>query len=272
MFLDFQRASLKKQQILITIIVTLSVFIAVFLAIHASLQIQQQSSVLLPSQLPWQIFLASLVAILVGGFTFALELITINQMERGFNQIQLELRALGSGDFNPSTHLESLALPKEMREVGSYFPHLKLALSTSLSELQQKLEEQGTIRESLQAELTGLENTLAEQKLSNEGLQSRLIRIQQALEEALEENQALARKVSQKRAEVEQPEGEVGDFIAQMQGEFQQAPKSVASLTSSSLEEIVQYKEELEYRITWLRTLLEDAEKELKLICITYEL
>jgi chromosome segregation ATPase len=215
---------------------------------------------------------AIVTAIIVGVVTFALELITINQIERSLSHLQLQFRALANGDFNPPIHLEKLVMSKELREVDVNFDRLKLALSTTFSEAQRKIEEQERIQEKLQAELTRLQHTIEEQKIGKENLQSQVARLEIVLEKALEENQTLAGKITQDNEGFDEPEGEMVDFISHMQGEFQEPPKSAASLTSSSLEEIRQYKDELQYRIAWLRTLLEDAEKELKLICITCEL
>jgi ABC-type transporter Mla subunit MlaD len=65
-------------------------------------------------------------------------------------------------------------------------------------------------------------------------------------------------------------EDQVSQFIAKMQRDFESETHSVVCLTSSTPEEINSYKEQLEYRVSWLQVLLEEAEKELKLLYILF--
>jgi hypothetical protein len=238
--------SLNTQRMVSVCLVSILVFLSILLTYQLAWQLWQRANSLEQLKFTQIILIALLFAGVIGLVNYALQSLIYAQIFRGIKWLKCE--------FTKSQEEESITLvnstqrmPKEFEKLANRWIEIKLSFLEERSKLLKKIEELGQEEEYLRQEIEKLQTAFEKVVYADNPSNPDQIPI---------ENNSI--------------EGEVGDFIAKLQRDFESNHHSVVCLTSSNPEEINRYKEQLEYRVSWLRVLLEDAEKELKLLYILY--
>jgi len=181
-----------------------------------------------------QLMAALGTAIAVGAVTFALQQITINQFNRSRDSLLTMLNALARGEENVKAPIGAL---KEWAEVAIAFGQMQEAIAIRVGEAQQKAAAAEKVQEELQQELIELVDKV--EKYRSEGTAGN------------EKEQRL------------EPLGTRVEFL----DDFHQQPILPELIPSSStIEEIKQHFEQLQYRRAWLQALLEEASREVEVL------
>jgi len=168
-------------------------------------------------------------AIAVGAVTFALQQITINQFNRRTSRLKTMFEALAQDSENVKAEIGG---GKEWEEVAIAFGQMQEAIAIRVGEAQQKAAAAEKVQEELQQQLIELVNK-ADREKSNEE------------EEMLE------------------PPGTIVEFLE----DFHQQPiPPELILGSSTIEEVKERFEQLQYRRAWLQALLDEASREVTML------
>jgi DNA repair exonuclease SbcCD ATPase subunit len=238
--------SLNTQKMVSIFLVSILVFLSILLTYQLAWQLWQRSNSLEQFNFPQIILIALLFAGGIGLVNYALQSLIYAQIFRGIEWLKCEFTK-SQEDENITSINSAQRMPKEFEKLANMWIDIKFSFLEERSQLMKKIEELGQEEEYLREEI--------------EKLQTAFEKVVYA------DNFSNPNQITIERDSIE---GEVGDFIAKLQRDFESNHHSVVCLTSSSTEEITRYKEQLEYRISWLRVLLEDAEKELKFLYILY--
>lgn len=241
-FAFFEKASIRTQQLFIAITagVISSLAVVAVIQVYAKTGCKPGTTVL--SQFI-EISLAALVtAVIVGAIAFALGQISTNQINRSIDELQAQFNAVARGDFAVQPTVDS---PKELGELVNNFKEMTLALDGMLTQANQKAKEQEKAKEDLHSQLIQLQRV---QELAEFG--GVIVEPEGTIDE-------------QDDAPLSQDK--LIDIVAKMQGGFE-VPLNVEAATSSTIEEIMQYREELQYRSAWLQALLQETQREIQFI------
>jgi HAMP domain-containing protein len=241
-FAWFEKASLRTQQLVTAITAGVISSLAVVAVIQVYIKTGSQPGLTALSQFI-EISLAALVtAVIVGAIAWALGQISTNQINRSIDELQAQCNAVARGDLAVQPTVDT---PKELGELVNSFKEMTLALDAMLSQANQKAKEQEKAKEDLQSQLIQLQR---DKELAEFG--GVIVDPEGTIDE-------------QDDAPLSQ--GKLIDIVAKMQGGFE-APLNVEAATSSTLEEIMQYREELQYRSAWLEALLKETQREIQFI------
>lgn len=241
-FSFFKGASLKSQQLAtaITVGVISSLAVVVIIQVYAKTALHSGTTAL--SQLPVISLAALVTAVIVGAIAFALGQISTNQINRSIDELQAQFNAVARGDLTVQPTVDT---PKELGELVNSFKEMTVALDAMLSQANQKAKEQEKAKEDLQSQLLQLQR---DKELAEFG-------------GVIVDPEGMI--YEQEDAPVSQ--GKLIDIVAKMQGGFE-APLNVEASTSTTLEEIMQYREELQYRSAWLEALLRETQREIQFL------
>jgi hypothetical protein len=248
-FAFFEQASLRTQQLVTACTAGLISSVAVIAVSQLSTKTVLQPGITALSQLIEIGFISLVTAVVVGVTTFALGLITTNQINRGIDDLQTQLNAVACGDLSVQATVYS---PKEWRELATSFNQMTLELYAMLSQSQQKPKEQEKATEDLPGLMTKLQH---EPEFSVQG--GVTVEPEVAINE--QDPKFLVLRDS------------LVDFLDNIQSGFQPSSDFILSSTSSSREEIEQYKGQLEYRSAQLKALLHEIDRELVFIAESFE-
>lgn len=238
----FEKSSLRTQQFVTAITTGISSSIAVVVVSQVYAKTGLQPGMTGLSQLT-EISLAALVtALIVGAIAFALGQITTNQINRSVAALQAQFNTVALGDFTVQPIEE---LPKELSELVDSFKEMMVALDALLSQANEKAQEQEKAKEDFYNQLIQLQQ---DKELAEFG--GVIVEPEGTINE---------------QADVPVAQGKLIDIFAKMQGGVE-APLNVETETSSTLEEIRQHREELQYRSAWLEALLKATQREIELI------
>ena len=242
-FAFFEKASLRTQQLFTAISVGVISSLAVVAVSQVFAQTKLQSgTITASSQLPVISLAALVTAVIVGAIAWALGQISTNQINRSIDELQAQFNAVARGNLAVQPTEDS---PKELGELVNSFREMTLALDAMLSQANQKAKEQEKAKEDLQNQLIQLQH---DKELADFG--GVIVEPEGTIDE---QDDALL------------SQGKLIDIVAKMQGGFE-APLNVEAATSSTLEEIMQYREELQYRSAWLEALLKETQREIQFI------
>ncbi|HEY9726877.1 MAG TPA: HAMP domain-containing protein [Chroococcales cyanobacterium] len=246
----FERASLRTQQLVIasTSGLVASLVLVAVIQIFAKIILQLGNTTLL-SQLIL-ISLATLVtATIVGATTFALGLITTNRISRVIDNFQAQFNALAEGNLGVRSTVYST---QELGQLAMSFNKMAEVLNTRLSEAQRKADEQEKIKEDLQEQLIQL--------------------IHQDLEESFDIGATVQPEeiITEENEQITNPQEKIIDLIVELNNitRFRESINPNLLLSTTTLAEIQQHKNELEYRKSWLKALIEETQRELNYLTL----
>jgi len=246
----FERASLRTQQLVIasTSGLVASLVLVAVIQIFAKIILQLGNTTLL-SQLIL-ISLATLVtATMVGATTFALGLITTNRISRVIDNLQAQFNALAEGNLGVRSTVYST---QELGQLAMSFNKMAEVLNTRLSEAQRKADEQEKIKEDLQEQLIQL--------------------IHQDLEESFDIGATVQPEeiITEENEQITNPQEKIIDLIVELNNitRFRESINPNLLLSTTTLAEIQQHKNELEYRKSWLKALIEETQRELNYLTL----
>ena len=237
----FKEASLKSQQLATAIILGVISALAVVVIIQVYAKTVLVSGTTALPELPVLSLAALLTVVIVGAIAFGLGQISTNQINRSIDELQAQFNAVARGDLAVQPTVDT---PKELGVLVNSFKEMTVALDTMLSQANQKAKEQEKAKEDLQNQLLQLQR---DKELAEFG-------------GVIVDPEGM---IEQEDAPVSQ--GKLIDIVAKMQGGLE-APLNVEAATSSTLEEIMQYGEELRYRSAWLEALLKETQREIQFI------
>lgn len=246
----FEQASLRTQQLVISSTAGLvaSLVLVAVIQIFAKTVLRQENTALL-SQLTLMSLAAIVTAITVGATTFALGLITTNQINRGIDNLQTQVNALAEGNLDVRATVYST---QELGQLAMSFNQMTEALNTMLTEAQRKADEEEKIKEELQDQLI---------QLIHEDLEKRFdVEVTVQPEEIItEENE-----------QITNPQEKIIDLIVELNNitRFRESINPNLLLSTTTLDEIHQHKNELEYRKSWLKALVEETQRELNYLTL----
>lgn len=188
----------------------------------------------------WFKMMAALgTAIAVGAVTLALQQITINQFNRSRDSFTTMLNALARGEENVKA---PIGAGKEWAEVAIAFGQMQEAIAIRVEEAQQKA---------------------AAAEKAKEELQQQLIE----LIERVEKDKSLAKQSEGKASNEDERVLETPGTIVEFLDSFHQQPiPPDLIMGSSTIEEIKEHFDKLQYRRAWLQALLDEASKEVDLL------
>lgn len=250
-FSFFEKASLRTQQLVIASITGLIALLVVVAVIQLSANIVPLVDNTAFSQVAQRGLVALVTAVAVAVTTFALGLISSDRINRGINHLQAQFNAVACGDLGIHATVDS---PKELAQLALSFNQMTRAIDTKLSEAQKKADEQ---------------------KKATEDLQHQLVQLLQNTEENFPQDLTVQPEETPTEA-TEQPiapEGTVLDFLDNLNNitKFRESINPNLLLNSSTLEELQQHKDELEYRQLWLQAILEETHRELNFLALLIE-
>jgi outer membrane murein-binding lipoprotein Lpp len=193
---------------------------------------------------PWLaiVLIALVTGVLVGGITLALGRRKINQIHRNLQDLKAQLEAVAQGSVSSAT----IDFSPEFMPLVSSIQQMADATKLKLNQAQEKVEIQAR---------------------QNEYLEDKLMEIIRNLDLTDERN--LLGDVITNEQEEENPTTQTGSLLEFLDNfhKWSQLPTAPELLLgSSSLEEIQQRKDQLQYRQVWLQAILEETQREIKLI------
>jgi methyl-accepting chemotaxis protein len=201
------------------------------------------------SQLTLMSLAALVTATTVGATTFALGLRTTNRINLEVDNLQAQFNALAEGHLGISSTVSST---QEFRQLAMSFNNMAKALNTRLSEAQRKADEQEKIKQDLQEQLIELIHQDLEKRFDLEATE-------QPEEIIADENEPITN-----------PQEKIIDLIAELNNitRFRESINPNLLLSTTTLNEIQQHKNELEYRKSWLKALVEETQRELNYLTL----
>jgi HAMP domain-containing protein len=245
-FATFANASLKTQQLVIACTAALISALVVFLVIQIFVPTVVQRGSASSSPLV-TIGLDTLVTgVTVGLITWTLGQSAIKRINQDLEHLQAQFEAVMQGDLSIQVIGHS---SKEFGQLAKTFNQMTQVLGTRLDEAQRKAEEQGK---------------------EKENLQHKLLQVIHALELTAERNSLVQDAVptDEENGEGILPPGTVLDFLDNLHSWSKITTTPELLLGSSTLEEVKQRKEELEYRHAWLQALQDETKRELALLAL----
>jgi methyl-accepting chemotaxis protein len=250
MFGWFEQASLKTQQLVIASTSGLVASLILVAVIQFFVKtVLQQGNTTLSSQLSLIGLLALVTAIAVGMTTFGLGLMATDRINRGIEHLQTQINTLAEGNLAVEATVYS---PKELGQLAMSFNQMTQALNTMLSEAQQKADEQEKAKDNLQEQLIqllqndlektfDLDSTAQPDKITNEE-NEQIINTQEKIIDLIDELNNITR--------------------------FRESINPNLLINTTTLEEIKQHQDELEYRKSWLKALMEETHRELNYLTL----
>lgn len=172
-------------------------------------------------------------AIAVGAVTFALEQITINQFNRSRDNLLTVLKALAREEENVKAEIGG---GSEWEEVAIALGQMQEAIIIRMGEAEQKAAAAEKASEELQQQLIELINQVDKDK---------------------------SEVTASEEEEMLEPPGTIVEFL----DNFHQEPiPAEMILGSSTIEEIKEHFDKLQYRRSWLQALLEEASTEVEML------
>jgi nitrate/nitrite-specific signal transduction histidine kinase len=246
----FEQASLRTQQLVIasTSGLVASLILVAVIQFFAKTVLSQESTALLP-QLSVIGLAAVVTAIAVGVSTFALGLMTSDRIKCGIDNLQTQINALAEGNLAVEASVYS---PKELGQLAMSFNQMTQALNIMLSEAQQKADEQEKTKDSLQEQLLqllqndlektfDLDSTAQPDQITNEENEP-IINTQEKIIDLIDELNNITR--------------------------FRESINPNLLVNTTTLQEIKQHQDELEYRKSWLKALMEETQRELNYLTL----
>jgi methyl-accepting chemotaxis protein len=246
----FERASLRTQQLVIasTSGLVASLVLVAVIQIFAKIILQLGNTTLL-SQLILLSLATLVTATMVGATTFALGLITTNRISRVIDNFQAQFNALAEGNLGVRSTVYST---QELGQLAMSFNKMAEVLNTRLSEAQRKADEQEKIKEDLQEQLIQL--------------------IHQDLEESFDIGATVQPEeiITEENEQITNPQEKIIDLIVELNNitRFRESINPNLLLSTTTLAEIQQHKNELEYRKSWLKALIEETQRELNYLTL----
>lgn len=231
LFASLEKASEKTKQMLAAITSAIITSLAV---VDVLLFEPQQGSTL-----GFQLMVALGTAIVVGAVTFALQQITINQFNRSRDTLTTVLKAIARDSENVKAEIGG---GKEWEEVAIALGQMQEAIGIRLGEAEQKAAAAEKAKEELQQQLIELVNKVDKDK--------REVTVSNEEEEMLE------------------PPGSIVEFLEVIDDFHQQGIPPERIMGSSTIEEIKEYFDKLQYRRAWLKALLDESSKEVDMLKI----
>lgn len=241
----FEQASLKTQQLVIasTSGLVASLILVAVIQFFAKTVLPHGHTTLL-SQLSLIGLVALVTAIAVGMTTFTLGLMTTERLNRGIDNLQTQINTFAEGNLGVQATVYS---PKELGQLAMSFNQMTQALNTLLSEAQQKANEQEKAKENLQEQLMQL--------------------LQKDLEKTFDVDSTveLEQITSTENERNINPQEKILDLINELNNitRFRESINPNLLISTTTLEELQQHKNELEYRKSWLQALMEETQREL---------
>lgn len=230
LFASFNKTSVKTQKLVIAITVAVIASLAV---VDVLLFEPQQGSTL-----GFQLMAALGTAIVVGAVTFALQQMGINQFNRSRDTLTTVLKAIARDSENVKAEIGG---GKEWEEVAIALGQMQEAIAIRVGEAQQKAAAAEKAKEELQQQLIELIAQVEKDKS---------LAIQNEATASNEEEQWL------------EPPGSIAELVELLDDFRQQQITPERILGSSTIEEVKQHVELLEYRRSWLQALLDEASRE----------
>ncbi|TRV06404.1 MAG: hypothetical protein EWV89_14735 [Microcystis wesenbergii Mw_QC_B_20070930_S4] len=240
-----KKNSLKAKGLVNAYLISSLIFLYVLFTFEVAVQVAQQLNLTPQLKIAIMILMSSAIAIVVGYLVYRIESIIHQQYGQGIKWLRLDL--VKATEYENKDINVDLKLPKELVDLASHWIEVNNVFAEERKQLLEKISELQQEEKLLQEQVKKLETAL--QKSVDTPVYT------------ITGNESTANDYS---------EDQVSQFIAKMQRDFESETHSVVCLTSSTPEEINSYKEQLEYRVSWLQVLLEEAEKELKLLYILF--
>ncbi len=166
----------------------------------------------------------------------------LNHIHRNLQELKTRLEAVAQGDFSHPV----INLSPEFMPLASSFQQMAEAIKTKLIQAQEKAEVQAK---------------------QNEYLEDKLMEIIRNLD--LTDDHNLVAEVivnEQDESHPATPAGSLLEFLDNFHKWSQLPTAPELLLGSSSIEEIQQRQDQLQYRLVWLQAILEETQREIKLI------
>lgn len=239
----FENASLKTQQIVLASVVAVISALAVLIVLQISAYTTGSSVSTDLSQLTVIGLAALITGVTVGLTTLALGLITTNKINRSIDNLQSQFQAVAQGDLGVQATVDS---PNELGRLAMSFSQMVQALNKRINEAQ---------------------GTALEQE--EEDLQQKLRQINSSLELTPDGNLVEIEVITSEDEELDvTPPGTLLDFLDNLHNWFKVTTDPEQLAGSSTLEELQQRKEELQYRQVWLRALQDETSRELQFLAL----
>lgn len=240
----FENASLKTQQLVIASTVAVISALSVLAVIQISAYTIKLPISTALSQLTVIGLAALITGVTVGLTTLALGRITTNRINRSLDNLQSQFQAVAQGDLGVQVTVES---PNELGQLAMNFNQMTQALNTRLNEAQGEASEQ--------------------QK--EEDIQQKLMQPSSSLELTPKGDLLDVEVISSEDDELDlAPPGTLLDFLDNLHNWFKVTTDPEQLAGSSTLEELQQRKEELQYRQVWLRALQDETSRELQFLSL----
>ncbi|HAA26976.1 MAG TPA: hypothetical protein DCE56_03925 [Cyanobacteria bacterium UBA8553] len=240
----WENASLKTQQLAIASTVAVISALAVLAVIQISAHINQPLVSTALSQ-PTAIALSALTTGVTAGLTtLALGQIITNRIHRSLDNLQSQFQAVAQGDLGVQATVDS---SNELGQLAMSFNQMTQALNTRLNQAQGQASGQD----------------------KEENLQQTLMQVNSGLELTSNGNLLEVEVISREYDELDiTPEGTLLDFLDNLHNWFKVTTNPEQLAGSSTLEELQQRKEELQYRQVWLQALQDETSRELQFLSL----
>lgn len=240
----FENASLKTQQLVIASTVAVISALAVLTVLQISAYTTGSSVSTDLSKLTVIGLAALITGVTVGLTTLALGLITTNKISRSIDNLQSQFQAVAQGDLGVQATVDS---SNELGRLAMGFSQMVQALNKRLNEAQGKALEQE----------------------EEEAPQQKLMQASSSLELDPNGNLLDVEVISSEEDELDlTPPGTLLDFLDNLHNWFKVTADPEQLAGSSTLEELQQRKEELQYRQVWLRALQDETSRELQFLSL----
>lgn len=190
--------------------------------------------------------IATLTGVLVGAITWALGQIAIARLSRNLDSLQAQFAALARGNLDVRLPEDS---SDELGQLSMSFNEMARSLNQRIEQAQQKLEEQEREKENLHQKLKQIVHNIESSSESDLAVWA-----EGTASEDDEQDGMLP--------------GTLPDFLDNLHGWSKVTTAPELLLGSSTLEEVLQRKEELEYRRVWLQALQNETQRELKILSL----
>lgn len=240
----FENASLKTQQLVIASAVAVISALAVLAVMQMAAYTIQQPITTALSQLRVMGLAALITGVTAGWTTLALGRITTNRINCSLENLQSQFQAVAQGDLGVQATVDS---PNELGQLAMSFNKMTQSLNTKLNEAQGQASEQD----------------------KEENLQQKLMQASSGLELDPNRNLLEIEVISSEEDELDlTPPGTLLDFLDNLHNWFKVTTDPEQLAGSSTLEELQQRKEELQYRQVWLRALQDETSRELQFLSL----